>query len=389
MQALAVAQADRTTIAAVERWLVARGTPHLIEGYSATEDVFTRALPTFTLVFLLELTVALSTEWTWWQNTLAAAGAFALLLGMWATVNRLRGLPLLARPGRVGKTELATFVLAPAAVVAVFGQPRQSAVLVVVNLALLGLTYLVTSYGLVPLTRWAGARVFRQLGEVGGLLARALPLLLLFATFLFLTTEVWEVAGPMEWPLLAANVALFVVLGAVFLMARLPSETARLADLDDLVELRLLCASTPVEPHADELHATPEPAPLRRRQRGNLYLVVLVTQAIQITLVSIVVGLFFVAFGVLAVQPEVVDRWTPEPAAHEPLVTFGFLGRDAVLTPALLRVSVFLAAFSGFYVAVYAVTDATYREQFFDRVAAELRQTFAVRAVYLTLVRTG
>ena len=41
-----------------------------------------------------------------------------------------------------------------------------------------------------------------------------------------------------------------------------------------------------------------------------------------------------------------------------------------MLTPALLRVSIFLAAFSGFYVAVYAVTDATYREQFFDRVAA-------------------
>ena len=49
--------------------------------------------------------------------------------------------------------------------------------------------------------------------------------------------------------------------------------------------------------------------------------------------------------------------------------------------------SIFLAAFSGFYVSVYAVTDATYREEFFDRVAAELRQTFAVRAVYLTLVR--
>jgi hypothetical protein len=49
----------------------------------------------------------------------------------------------------------------------------------------------------------------------------------------------------------------------------------------------------------------------------------------------------------------------------------------------LLRVAVFLGAFSGFYVAVYAVTDKAYREQFFDRVAGELRQTFAVRAAYL------
>ena len=34
---------------------MARGTPHLMEGYSATEDVFTRTLPVFTLVFLLEV----------------------------------------------------------------------------------------------------------------------------------------------------------------------------------------------------------------------------------------------------------------------------------------------------------------------------------------------
>lgn len=377
---------SEATVAAVERWLVARGTPHLIENYNATEDVFTRALPAFTIVFVLELTVALSTAWTWWQNTLAAAGAFGLLLAVWAAVNRLRGLPALARPARVGRTELATFVLAPAAVVAAFGQPRQAAGLVATNIGLLALTYVVTSYGLVPLTRWAGARVFRQLGEVGGLLSRALPLLLLFATFLFLTTEVWEVAGPMEWQLLAANAALFLLLGFAFLLARLPTETARLADFDDIDELRDLCVGTPVEGHARAVAAPPEPRSLRRRQRGNLYLVVLVTQAIQIVLVSIVVGLFFVAFGVLAVQPDVVARWAPE-AHDDPLVEFGFLGRDAVLTPALLRVAAFLAAFSGFYVAVYAVTDQTYREQFFDRVATELRQTFAVRAVYLTLLR--
>ena len=69
---------DRATVVATERWLIARGTPHLIEGYNATEDVFTRALPLFTIVFLLELSVALSSEWTWWQNLLAAVGAFAL-----------------------------------------------------------------------------------------------------------------------------------------------------------------------------------------------------------------------------------------------------------------------------------------------------------------------
>src|SRR5690606_31352486 len=109
-----------------------------------------------------------------------------------------------------------------------------------------------------------------------------------------------------------------------FLLARLPTETARLAAVDDLAELRGLCTGTPVEDAAGRLTTVPEPVPLRRRQRGNLYLVVLVTQAVQITLVTLVVAAFFVAFGVLAMQPEIVARWTPDPDAHEPLLEFGF-----------------------------------------------------------------
>src|SRR3546814_8362249 len=41
-------------------WFTARGTPHLIEGYSAAEDVFTRDLPVLTLVLLLEVGGALN-----------------------------------------------------------------------------------------------------------------------------------------------------------------------------------------------------------------------------------------------------------------------------------------------------------------------------------------
>src|SRR3546814_11909006 len=63
-------------------WFTARGTPHLIESYSAAEDVFTRALPVLTLVLLLEVGGALNADFRWWQNVLAAAGGLALLLGI-------------------------------------------------------------------------------------------------------------------------------------------------------------------------------------------------------------------------------------------------------------------------------------------------------------------
>lgn len=386
---MAPADADAATISGVERWFVDRGTPHLIEQYSATEDVLTRALPTLSLVFLLEFGSALNSHWRWWENVLAAIGGLALLLATYGAVNRLRGLPALHRPQRVGKTELATFVLVPAVVAAAFAQPRQAVGVAVTNVVLLGLVYVVLSYGLVPLTRWAAARVFQQLGEVGGLLSRALPLLLVFVVFLFLTPEVWEVAGAMEWPVLVANLGLFVLLGVVFLLARLPTETAKLGDFDTIESLHELCGGTPAEPLAARMDALPDVQPLRLRQRGNLYLVVFVSQTIQIVLVTLTLTGFFVAFGLLAVRPEVQARWADDTRAVEPLWEFDLLGSPAMLTPALLRVAVFLGVFSGFYVAVYAVTDDTYREQFFDRVATELRQTFAVRAAYLQAIGRG
>ncbi len=58
-------------------------------------------------------------------------------------------------------------------------------------------------------------------------------------------------------------------------------------------------------------------------------------------------------------------------------------GGPVVVTTELLRVAGFLTAFSGFYFTVYVLTDATYRKELLDEVLVQLRQAFAVRAVYL------
>ena len=103
--------ADIEKIDEIERWFVRRGMPHLISGYNAAEDVFTRALPILTLVFLFSMLGALSSEFSFESNLGIAVGGFILLLAIWAGVNWLRGIrPLLARPKRVGTPELAVFV---------------------------------------------------------------------------------------------------------------------------------------------------------------------------------------------------------------------------------------------------------------------------------------
>ena len=374
---------DSDTLAAVERWFRSRGIPHFIDHYSASRDVFTRVLAPLTAILMLELVTALDASWPWWLNLGVAAASLGAVLGVWAVVNVLRKRPALARPDRVGPAELAIFVLLVPVLDLLAGGQRLTALnTVLVNLALLGLIYLGTSYALLPITRWAAGRLWRQLADVLGLLVRALPLLLLFVTFLFLTTEVWQVAAALDGPFLAVTMGLFVLVGVVFVVARIPLEVGALARFESWADVAVLVVDTPAAALNPPADASPTGTPrLGRRQWGNVGLVVLFTQGLQIVFVSVMIGIFFVGFGLLTVTPELTTTWVGTDA-H--LLLDGTLwGRPVAVTSELLQVAGFLTAFSGFYFTVYVLTDATYRKEFLDEVLVELRQAFAVRAVYL------
>ena len=369
-----------------ERWFIDRGVPHFISRYSASRDVFTRALPVLTAIFLLELLGALNFTWAAWINVLAAAGGFGLLLGIWVLANVLRDRSPLARPSQVGRIELTVFVLAPAALPLVFGGQLGSAALTVAgNLTLLGAIYIVTSYGLVPMTRWGVIYVARQLGSLLNLLIRALPFLLLFVTFLFIQTESWQVAGQLPNPRFIALSLLFVAVGVLFVVARLPREIGQLAHFDSWVMVRELATGTPAERLALTVGDGDAPnRPLTRRQWGNVSLVVLVATGVQVVFVSIMIGAFFVLFGMLAVPVATVATWVGVgPTDLDVIGTLTIAGDRYHLTVELLRVAGFLAAFSGLYFTVYVLTDATYRSEFFDEVVGEVRIALAARAIYL------
>ncbi|MGI8810862.1 MAG: hypothetical protein ACR2KK_24085 [Acidimicrobiales bacterium] len=374
---------DRDTVDEVERWFRSRGIPHFIDDYSATRDVFTHALPALTLILLLELLGALDFTWPWWLNLGVAAASLAALLVVWALVNAARKRPPLARPDRVGRIELAIFVLlVPILDLLAGGQHLTSLNTLIGNLAVLGLIYLVTSYALLPITRWAAGRLWRQLGDVLGLLVRALPLLLLFVTFLFLTAEVWQVASSLDGPFLGVTMGLFVLVGIVFVVARIPLEVGTLARFESWAEVAVLVRDTPASALRPPSDSSPESTRrLGRRQWGNVGLVVLFTQGLQIAFVSLMIGVFFVGFGLLTVTEANAELWVGGPV--DVLVERELWERPVVLTAELLQVAGFLTAFSGFYFTVYVLTDATYRREFLDEVLGELRQAFAVRAVYL------
>ncbi len=377
-------QPDR--IAQTERWFLRRGVPHLIANYNAAEDVFTRALPLLTFIFLFSMVSALDQEFSIEQNVGVVIGGFVLLITIWAAVNRLRGIrPLLKRPDRVGYPELAVFVFGPALVPIVFGAQFATAGLVILsNAALLLVVYLGAGYGVIAITSWGFRHLIGNLGGAVRIGMRALPLLLLFNAFLFINAEVWQVTSRIDVTLLFAGLGLFILLGGLFLTSRLPGEVRELATFDSWAEVDRLCVGTPMEGLATT-EDIPD-YPLTRRQRGNVGLVIVFSQAVVVLAVSVFIGVFFVVFGLLIIIPDTLVLWTERPL--NVLYRFPFGGDRIVLTEELLRAAGFLAAFSGLYFTVNAATEPTYRREFFDGLLEEVRQSMAVREVYLRTLET-
>jgi hypothetical protein len=151
-------------VADYERRFRRAGLPLFIEDYTATEDVFTRAVPVLGFVFIAEMLGAISLDWSPVANVAAALGGLAILIGTFGVVNRLRGRPFLALPERVGRTELALFVVLPALLPLIFGgQVRSALVTGAGNALLLGLLYLVIGYGFLSTVRWGAVRLLSQL----------------------------------------------------------------------------------------------------------------------------------------------------------------------------------------------------------------------------------
>lgn len=324
----------RDEVAAAERWFVDHGLPYFVDDQRAA---VARGLGRARLVPVLALAVLVGTAGGIAVGALAGAGA-AAGIGAGMTV--------------VGVV-LAAYAVATLRAWIVVG--------------------------------WAVRRTLRSFGLVLPLVTRALPLLLLFITFLFINAEVWQVAASLDGGVLWVTVLLFAAIAVGFLLTRLPEE---LDSVDDEVESRQLvdaCAGTPLEAAARNVAERVErvgavDAEVTGLQKANLVLVLLVAQAVQVLLLALAVFAFFIVFGVVAMEPSVVSSWTGGPL-HAPDGPVGdWLGDRLSLE--LVRVSTFLAAFSGLYFTVYAVTDELYRKQFFSVVIRELERAVSARVAY-------
>jgi hypothetical protein len=371
-------------IVATEQWFVRRGLPHFIFRYSASTDVWTRAAPLLALVALAEVVGnAPNTDFPVWVSVLASVVAFAAVLAVWGVANRLRDRPTFARPVDVGPVEVALFVIVPALVpIAAGGQWRSGLVTGGANLALLVLIYITTSYGIVPMTRWAVTHGARQIRAVSGVLTRALPILLLVVIVVFYTQEPFQIAHKLPWALIGLGIGVFFVVGVSFAVIRIPRQVGELADFESWATLRSRATQTPAAALVRGMPARPSAPPkLSRKEWLNVGLVVLATEGILIVLVGLAMFAFLVVLGVITVPGSLMPLWVN--GKPDVLTSFHLFGTRLVVTSELLKASAFLAGFTALQFTVSLLSDENYQDEFLHELREELRESLAARAVYL------
>jgi hypothetical protein len=411
----------------VEKWFISRGLPHFIENYKATEDVFNRALPLFVLLVVVQMGLELSSKTvTWRERLIGGAIGLAAVLVVFLVANLIRQPERWYRmPRKIGAAEVTLLVLL-GPVVGKLSGARWGAVVLdfVANILVLGLVYLLVAYAILPVLRWALKHSFEELGNLGNLASKALPMLALFGTFLFLNVDMWHIASSFEQrSQLWYTTLFFAAITFLFLMVRLPGEVKDLQGEYYLEAVVVAAADTPLHQHVGDLDDQLPQLMTNTRQRMNMLFVLAFTQVIQILLLSVVVFLYFVSLGKLAVTNAQVADWlhTPEcpktaqltgvhhtPEAFmkacgfatreqaetwlkiiDPGKLFGFPARipgtNLAFSEPLLRTAILLTTFSAFFFAVSAVTDEAYRKDFFESITGKLAKCLTIRCGYVNL----
>ena len=347
----------------LERSFRRAGLPTFIRGYSARQ-AFAKALPLLAVVFVLEILNALNFDFGFWTNVGFLAGGIAISLGIIGILNLARGQAFLSIPRQVGLAEMIVFVLVPSALPLLFGRQGMSAAVTLIgNTALLGLVYLVLGFGAVSILEWAVRRFVSLFAASLTVLVRVLSLLLFFLLVIFFTTETWQIWTVPRMPKFVAATGLFVLLAAGFLLLRLPGSVRGLERETELQGVHL-----------------------SRTQRVNVGLVMFLSQFLQVVFVGFAVWIFFVVFGSLLVSAGVREAWLGKHGTE--LLRIPFLADTVVvITRELLRVATGMASFAALYYAAATQLDEAYRDEVVERIAEQMKETFARRAEYLSLLR--
>lgn len=378
--------AQHPLIAETERWFLARGVPQLIDNYAAGERVWTRARAFLIAVLLAQTIWAFGDRYAGFRQGFAFGGVLIAMFIAVGLFNKWRGRRLFDVPDDVGIPELAFFVFAaPVLTIVISNEPFVNFVLSVgTNLVILGITWVVVGFGLIPLCRWAIGILVSHFKALARLLARTLPMLLILTVFMFINAEIWQVANLVPEPTFVIVNAILVLVGLSFMWLASGTLLEELDDITSWEEAAALAVDTP-------LQSLPEPegellqSDLNWRANLNIRLVMIVSLGVQVALVALLVAAFYVAIGLLLVNADVLAAWAGTETIDS-LASWQWGQLKLVLTAEHLRVAGLVGTLAGLNTAVVAQTDEIYRDTFAADLRHEIRENIAVRRLYRTLI---
>ncbi|MDX1872835.1 hypothetical protein SBI67_11935 [Mycolicibacterium sp. 120266] len=388
---MAVSQVVIADVAAVHEWFLHRGLPLVLTRRVRSRALVERSAPMISAVGALTAVTMLLAEVTGERPDYG----YAVRLGVIAAV--LLGAPfaltllhrLNSRLGETGRRSGAWVVMAIFVVVmpvTVSGWTGAAAAEVplfaLISLLAIWLTYL----GFGSIAAWAFRFAWVQLGALGTLMSRALPLLMLTVVVYF-TGELWQLAARMTRQRLWQTIGFLALVALVFVVATIRDEVQALRDgrAEQTDPARLL-AGTPLQPAPGR---QPARTPLSRAENVNVVAIMVVSQAIQVVLFTAGLFAFFLALGVIAIPDDVTVLWSAESQCSvpggEPPCAGTWFGVHIPIPQTLVHTSLFVAVLSGLYFTVSTSVDPLYRQRFFDPLIADVAVSLAGRDAYLDL----
>lgn len=283
---------------------------------------------------------------------LAAVLAVAAPLVGWL-ISRLARHVTRATATALGVGSLIALVVVPVVTFSSADGPTLGGTVLTAALVLTG-----TYAGIGSLLRWSARRVGRELGTMGPMVARVLPILTLAVLFLFFSAEIWQVMVALSWP------RTFALMGVIAVLTV------------------LLVGITTRDDTRHELQQWSTDTPLRPAERANVMLVPVLATLIQAALFATLVFAFFLFLGWIAVPEATEARWTHGPDDAPDGLLFGL-----PFTVTLVRVALMLAAFSALNLAAAAASDPAHHKRFVRPMIDEVVRGLAAREAYLGALR--
>lgn len=251
---------------------------------------------------------------------------------------------------------------------------------IIETLGILALCVLVTGMGGGALISWASRLAVQNAAAIGHMASIALPVILMLVVFAFFSSEVWQMASALSWGSIALVGLVVAALATIVVLRVSASEIDDGSQAPTPEQRAALVIDTPAE-HLDAV-AAPRRR-LRAPQRLNILLAMTFAQLVQALFFAALLCALLVVIGSIAVPIGIVELWVGTGNATQPLAVEPWRIGDTTLpiTVNLLKATTLLSLIATLPFVFSAVSEARYRERFFDPIMADMRRAIVVRDV--------